>query len=186
MSFCFRLKHFVCVIVLCFMGQFYVDNLRTLLICQHLKVLWNTTKIDSHCFVKCFFNTFLPKIVEKIISYEVYSIFKTKKRTLVSPIRPAHRKSSETILTVWRHNKKRMIQFSRVASLRAERIAPLVFYMMNCMQFFVDLRFDQYFSKMSLPFGWAASKMPGQNANTLYCGCWLFQYNKGCFLPERS
>ena len=32
--------------------------------------------------------------------------------------------------------------------------------------------------------------MPGQNANTLYCSCWLFQYNKGrrkvyyVFLPK--
>ena len=29
-------KKFVCVIVLCFMGQFYVNNLRTLWICQQV------------------------------------------------------------------------------------------------------------------------------------------------------
>ena len=33
--------------------------------------------------------------------------------------------------------------------------------------------------------------MPGQNANTLYCGCWLFQYNKGrrkiyVFFPKEA
>ena len=31
----FQVKKNVCVIVLCFMRQFGVDNLRTLLICQH-------------------------------------------------------------------------------------------------------------------------------------------------------
>ena len=48
-----------------------------------LKVLWNTTKIDFHCFVRFFLNTFPSKIAEKIILYEVYSIFKTKKRTMI-------------------------------------------------------------------------------------------------------
>ena len=100
-----------------------------------LKVLWNTTKIDFHCIVKCFFNTFPSKIAEKIISYEVKAFSKLKK-ILGQPNSPRPQKEiSETILTIWHHKKKNPIVASSI-TLRAERIAPLVFYMMNCMQFF--------------------------------------------------
>ena len=102
-----------------------------------LKDLWNTTKIDFHCFVKCFFNTFLSKLAEKIISYEVYSIFKTKKELWAAQF--AHKKKSPK--RSWPSDiTTRMIWSSRAASLHAERIAPLVFYMTNCMQFFLLIR----------------------------------------------
>ena len=100
------------------------------------------------------------------------SIFKTKKRTLVSPVCPTRKKISETILTVWRHNKNDPI--SRAASLRAERIA-------HWFSMWLLHAVFSWFTKLSIVLEnffavWMSSQ---QNANTFYCGCWLFLFNKG-------
>ena len=108
---------------------------------------------------------FVNNCREKKIMCAVYRIFKTKKEDWSAQFAPPTKtnlqwkRSRSITCPFWHYYKNDPIVVSCISPCRTY-IAPLVFYNDEMHAVSVDSRFDQlYFSKISMTFGWAASKM---------------------------
>ena len=95
-------------------------------------------------------------------------------------------KISEMILTVWRcHNKNDLIVASSISPCKTYSPIGILcdeLHAVFCWFAIWSIVLENIFAI------WMSSQ---QNANTLYCGCWLFQYNKGrrkiyVFFPKEA
>ena len=154
-----------------------------------LKVLWNTTKIDSHCFV---FSIRFRQILQRNSSRMKFTAFSKLKKYLIKLGQPSSPRPQISRKRSWPYRLTHCLTKLASSISPCRTYSPIGFLCDKLHVVFLlirdlinssrkkNCRLDEQPAKCSC-------KMP----NTLYRSCWLFQYNKGrrkiyVFFPKEA